>query len=565
MKNYKPLKFASAVLPALVLAACADSGLGLDGSDSLTITIASDEGEIAEATVDIAVPEQEQAPEQLLIGSCPLVGNLQSSELGENQCQISGTLLEEASLTSDIEWFLEGGFVIGSPETSARLTIEGGTVIRGDNVDATDYVLVYPGSSIEANGTSSTPVYFLSDDDNVDGSGEWGGLFLRGFIGTANEGAEQGANVLDYVVVAEAGAASTVTVGGQTTTYTDNIVVNGVDDSTTLTFVQSHNSARDGLHILNSTARMSWILVTGAERDGIWYRDFSGLIKDLMVIHNRDADGSSGRSGIYASETVEGNSNPRIVNVSLIGRDSSSDSAGTNDNEFGILFADNTDQIRMANVLIANFRNGCYEVDSAANLDQIDLNIPGPNYINGIHCANEAGANGNFGVVRDGSSGFVPHVVADNNSNGEGIVYYNGAGPLLSFANTNFDAASGGINFTGELVDRTSNFTAGWYLDNIRGVGNGLLGDSTFLNGFLDGDTNNDGVVNSVDASSPFIIADDGIGGFNQDVAADTFGYDLTHIGAVRGGAVTNTQFDSWTVDTGPDSSFTVQVNPANL
>ena len=71
--------------------------------------------------------------------------------------------------------------------------------------------------------------------------------------------------------------------------------------------------------------------------------------------------------------------------------------------------------------------------------------------------------------------------------------------------------------------------------------------------------------MNSVDASSPFIIADDGIGGFNQDVAADTFGYDLTHIGAVRGGAVTNTQFDGWTVDTGPDSSFTVQVNPANL
>ena len=426
-------------------------------------------------------------------------------------------------------------------------------------------MLVYPGSSIEANGTASTPVYFLSDDDNVDGSGEWGGLFLRGFIGTDNEGAEQGDNLLDYVVVAEAGAASTVTVGGQTVTYSDNIVVNGVDETTRLTFVQSHNSARDGLHILNSTARMSWILVTGAERDGIWYRDFSGLIKDLMVIHNRDEDSSSGRSGIYASETIEGDSNPRIVNVSLIGRDSASVSAGANDNEFGILFADNTDQIRMANVLIANFRNGCFEVDSGANLDQIDLTIPGPNYIDGIHCANEAGGNGNFGVVREGSTGFQPGVVAANNSNGDGIVYYNGAGPVLGIANTDFNVASGGINFTGELVDRTNNFTAGWYLNNIRGVGNGLAGNPAFLNGFLDGDTNNNGVVDADDTSSPFIIGDDGVGGFNQDVAADTFGYDLTHNGAVRGGAVSNTQFDGWTVDTGPDSSFTVQVNPANL
>jgi len=225
MKNYKPLKFAAAILPAMVLAACGEAGLGLNGAEDLVISLSTEDGEILEANVEITVPEQEpeQEPEQLLIGTCPLVGNLQSSELGENQCQLSGTLLEEASLTSDIEWYLEGGFVIGSSETSASLTIEGGTVIRGDNVDATDYVLVYPGSSIVANGTSSTPVYFLSDDDNVDGSGEWGGLFLRGFIGTANEGAVQGENVLDYVVVAEAGAPSTVTVGGQTTTYSDNI------------------------------------------------------------------------------------------------------------------------------------------------------------------------------------------------------------------------------------------------------------------------------------------------------------------------------------------------------
>jgi len=71
--------------------------------------------------------------------------------------------------------------------------------------------------------------------------------------------------------------------------------------------------------------------------------------------------------------------------------------------------------------------------------------------------------------------------------------------------------------------------------------------------------------VDAADTTSSFIISDDGEGGFNQDVAADTFGYDLTHIGAVRGGAVTNTQFDNWTVDTGPFDSFTVQVNPANL
>lgn len=54
-------------------------------------------------------------------------------------------------------------------------------------------------------------------------------------------------------------------------------------------------------------------------------------------------------------------------------------------------------------------------------------------------------------------------------------------------------------------------------------------------------------------------MADDGLGGFNQDVASDTFGYDLTHIGAVRGGAPTNDQFDDWTVGTLRSGGFTVR------
>jgi len=545
-----------------------DNGLNAGTSISYNVSaIAGDGNVISSETIELSTTGDinAAAPIGTQPGSCPLIGNLIPLELTNGQCQLSGELLEDATLSADIEWFLEGGLTVGNDTVNASLTIEAGTRIRGDNVGATDYLLVYPGSSLFANGTGSNPVYFLSDDEDVDGSGEWGGVFIRGFTGTDNAGAQQGENLLDYVVISEAGATTTITVGGRETTYSDNLVINGVDESTRLTFVQSHNSARDGIHILNSNARMSWVLVTGAGRDGIWYRDFTGLIKDLMVIHNRDSDGSSGRSGIYASETADGNSNPRIVNATLVGRDSSSESAGDNDSEFGILFADNTDQIRMANVLIANFRNGCYEANDGADLSQIDITVPGPNYIDGIHCANEAGANSNFGIVRDDAIGFATGVVAANNSNNDGIVYYNGAGNALPAANTEFSAPAGGINFTGELVDRTENFTAGWYLNNIRGIGNGLAGDSAFLNGFLDGDTNRDGIVDGADTNSPFIIADDGVGGFNQDVAADTFGYDMTHIGAVRGGSVTNTQFDNWTVGTGPSDSFTVQVNPANL
>ena len=550
-------KTAAALSASLVLVACD----GLDDLDDLTISVSVEDDSIIVEDIFQGDAEVDAGIEAGGPGGCPIVGNLIPLELAAGQCQISGELTESGVLTADQTWFLEGSLQIGTPEIAATLNIEAGTQIRGDNQDVTDYVLVYPGSSLQANGTSANPVQFLSDDEGVDGRAEWGGVYLRGFNGLSI-GGTQGSNLLDYTVIAEAGAAVDVTIDSQTNTYTDNLVLNGVDSSTVLSFVQSHNSARDGLHILNGDPRMAWVLVTGAARDGIWYRDFTGLIKDLMVIHDRDSDGSLGRSGIYASETEAGNSNPRIVNATLVGRDSTSETAGDNDNEFGILFADNTDQIRMGNVLIANFRNGCYEADSGADLSQIDPFIPGPNYLNGVHCANEAGANGTFGIVREGSIGFPEGTVAANNSNGNGLVYYNGAGPVLDSANTPFNSASGGFNFTGELVDRTENFTAGWYLDNLRGLGNGLLSNPGFLNGFLNGDTNQDGIVDTADASSPFIIGDDGPGGFNQDVAGDTFGYDLTHVGAVRGGAVTNTQFDGWTVATGPFDSFTVQVTP---
>lgn len=472
-------------------------------------------------------------------GACPTVGNLTPVESSAGNCTVTGVLDQDATLTADMTWFLEDRLQVGNNAFTASLTVEAGTQIRGSG---TDHILVWPGSAILANGTSASPVQMLSDDDNVSGTAEWGGLFLRGFNGLPTLTGTQGASRLDYVVVAEAGAAVDVTIDGSTVSYQDNIILNGVDNTTTLTFVQSHSSARDGFHILNGDPRMSWLLSTAATRDGVWYRDFTGLIKDLMVIHNSD----SGRAGIYASETIAGNSNPRIVNATLVGRDSTSVNA-TNDtaaNEFGILFADNTDQIRMANVLIANFRNGCYEADTGADLTDIDTAIPGPTYLDGVHCANEAGGNGGFGVVRAGSTGFPDGTVAPNGSNGDGLVYYNGA--------------SAPITFTGEIADRRESFTASWYLNAIGGFANGLLGtEDNILNGFLDGDTNNDGVLDASDNGSPFIIADNA---FNADVASDTGGYDLTHVGAIRSGnPSTAAQFDGWTVATGADDGFVVQ------
>ena len=503
--------------------------------------LVTDSGDLtSNANVTVAIPD---------ISACvATLGNitpvsLVAPDASSNYCQISDTLTEDTTLTNDTRWFLEGGLMIGNAESQAILSIEAGTSIRGDNVGGSDYVFVYPGSSIQSNGTGANPVIFSSDDDGYNGPAEWGGLFIRG------DGDAQGDNLLDYTVVAEGGYPTSVA----GTTYSDNIVVNGADDGTRFTFVQSHDSNRDGIRLMNTSARLSWILATGATRDGIWYNDFSGLVKDLMVIHRPD----SGRSGIYASaSTNTSTANPRFVNVTLVGRDDSSESAAADSSarEFGILFADNVRNGRYANIVIANFRNGCYEVEPSAD-------ISGLSYIDGIHCANEQGANANFGVVRAGGV----DTAGAGIGNGDGIRYYNGV--------------TSPVTFTGETAARE--FTAGWYLNTIGSLTNGLAGtngatntvSATILNAFRNGDTNGDGNVDSTDlgatpflgTSGPALVNPVGsITGFNDDVAADTGGYDLTHVGAVRSGADANAaQFNNWTVQTGAGEGFAVPVSAA--
>ena len=183
-------------------------------------------------------------------------------------------------------------------------------------------------------------------------------------------------------------------------------------------------------------------LVGGAVRDGLLGRPVAK--RDWVVV------GSDPEEMLHRGFT-------------LVGRDSESvPAANIGDREFGILFADNTDGIRLANVLIANFRHGCFEAEGFADLGAISPGLFTDSYLDGVHCANEAGPNPTaFGIVRDDALGFAPDVVAPNNSNEDGLVYYNGAGGELPSANTTFVSAAGGINFTGEIVERPANFTAG--------------------------------------------------------------------------------------------------------
>ena len=91
-------------------------------------------------------------------GDCPTVGNIEPVEVSAGQCTITGVLDQDATLTADMTWFLDDRLQIGNNQFNASLSIEAGTQIRGSG---TDHILVWPGSTILANGTSAEPIQML--------------------------------------------------------------------------------------------------------------------------------------------------------------------------------------------------------------------------------------------------------------------------------------------------------------------------------------------------------------------------------------------------------------------
>ena len=115
MKKQSYSKNTLTVLALLALTACGGSSDG-DSSDS------DNAGPAVDPAADPAPDNGESVA--LVPGDCPLIGNLQSLELATNECQISGVLTENATLTADRTWFLEGALQIGSGETAATLDID---------------------------------------------------------------------------------------------------------------------------------------------------------------------------------------------------------------------------------------------------------------------------------------------------------------------------------------------------------------------------------------------------------------------------------------------------------
>jgi hypothetical protein len=102
----------------------------------------------------------------------------QSTVYPATTVNVTGTISANTTWTSNNTYLLQGVVYI---DTLVTLTIEPGTVIRGDFNTANSSLLVRRGAKVIAEGTQCNPIVFTSNRDaGQRGPGDWGGVLVLG-------------------------------------------------------------------------------------------------------------------------------------------------------------------------------------------------------------------------------------------------------------------------------------------------------------------------------------------------------------------------------------------------
>ncbi len=268
---------------------------------------------------------------------------------GNNVCQLPGTITVSRTLDSNIVWYMAervtvgngnqemsatpGVLANGSPVLNVTLSIEPGTQIKGATGSFANLIITR-GSRIMAEGTASAPIVFSSDDADMSGSGEWGGLIIHGygvhnvcgtdasvacnidsegesgFAGGYSEGDDSG--VLRYVVVTEGGFQFAP--GNEI----NGISLIGVGSGTTLEYIQIHDNSDDGIEYYGGSVNTKYLVVTGAGDDSIdWDEGFSGNIQYAIVRQSGASEGNAIEADTDGS-TTGFLSKPTLSNLTFI-------------------------------------------------------------------------------------------------------------------------------------------------------------------------------------------------------------------------------------------------------
>ena len=279
---------------------------------------------------------------------------------------IGGTLTEDLTLDSG-EFVLTEALIVPDGIT---LTINPGVVIRAD-IGSDVFVAIAQGGMINAEGTSTNPIVFTSNDATPN-PGDWGGLIILGRApinsvvgGDATSTSEIGglpyggniaddnSGILRYVRVEFSGGSASAS------SENNGFSFYGLGNGTTIEYIQAFEGLDDGVEFFGGTVNANYVSVIGAQDDSVdWTEGFTGTLTDVYIEHRQSHD--KGIEGDGFNTDIGNNSGSGFFSAPSINRLSIVGLGSTNENE-AIRLRAGTRAI-FNNVFIQGFQEG-YDLD----------------------------------------------------------------------------------------------------------------------------------------------------------------------------------------------------------
>jgi len=260
------------------------------------------------------------------------IGCSSDETTGTDVPNLEGSVLQ-GNITTDLNvptgnYNLKGVVVV---KAGATLTIEAGTtftVTSADQAAGTNYLQVEQGGKIVAVGTSSSPIVFTAQSQQI---GAWGGIIINGKarinVARGTEVAEAGGLVyggnddadnsgtLKYVRVEYAGAAIT----GGTAEY-NAFSFFGVGSGTVLENLQAYKGADDAFEFFGGAVNATNLAAFGCEDDNIdWDRGYRGTLSNIWIIQPANGDFGFECSNLPVEFNSSPRANPTVTNVTITG------------------------------------------------------------------------------------------------------------------------------------------------------------------------------------------------------------------------------------------------------
>lgn len=260
------------------------------------------------------------------------IGCSSDDSTGTNVPNLEGSVLQ-GNITTDLNvpagnYNLKGVVVV---KAGATLTIEAGTtftVSTADQTAGTNYLQVEQGGKLIANGTSSSPIVFTAQSQQI---GAWGGIIINGKarinVAGGTEIAEAGGLIyggnddadnsgsLKYVRVEYAGAAIT----GGTAEY-NAFSFFGVGSGTVLENLQAYKGADDAFEFFGGAVNATNLAAFGCEDDNIdWDRGYRGNLNNIWIIQPANGDFGFECSNLPVEFNSTPRANPTVTNVTITG------------------------------------------------------------------------------------------------------------------------------------------------------------------------------------------------------------------------------------------------------